>query len=53
MAQPARKQKLPTPTETSAPERDALDDVAARVRDDARRDPREYLRSTEVPGGGE
>jgi hypothetical protein len=30
-----------------------LDEVVARIREDARRDPQRYLRETEVPGGGE
>lgn len=33
--------------------RPALDAVVARVREDARTAPEDYLKQTEVPGGGE
>ncbi len=38
---------------TPTPARRALDEVVARVREDAARDPRRYLESAEVPEGGE
>lgn len=41
------------PEARETPTRDPLTDVADRVRRDAERDPKPYLRSTEVPGGGE
>jgi len=47
-----RGETRPRETDRSSPA-DRLADVAARVRQDARQAPLRYLRSTEVPGGGE
>lgn len=49
-AQPRRREPSKTPAEER---RDRLADVAARVRDDARRAPQRILDESEVPAGGE
>ncbi|MEN0067390.1 MAG: hypothetical protein AAGA48_34990 [Myxococcota bacterium] len=43
----------PTPSEIPPSRRDRLERVIERVRDDANDRPEDYLRATEVPGGGE
>ena len=52
MAHPKARTDKPTPTDDRSAAR-RLADVVARIQQDAKRDPRRYLRSTEVPGGGE
>ncbi|MDG1479329.1 MAG: hypothetical protein P8R54_07040 [Myxococcota bacterium] len=38
---------------TSSPERQRLREIARRVRQDAQRQPEQYLKDSEVPHGGE
>jgi len=49
----ARTDERPPTDDRTTPRRDRLDEVVARIRRDAKRSPGDYLRSTEVPGGGE
>lgn len=46
--QPMKKQE-----QAPAPREDRLEKALARIREDARQKPAEYLRDSEVPGGGE
>lgn len=50
--EPARKQPQGR-TNPTKPADQRLQDVVARVREDARREPGGYLRDSEVPAGGE
>lgn len=51
--EPVRKLSEVARDEARKRQDERLDDVVARVREDARREPERYLRDSEVPAGGE